>query len=93
MTAPTVVALSRCPRCGTAFLPGTRGRPKVYCGPTCRRDAERYAERLPAWQAELAEAERIAAQWQAIRKPVPVVVRNQIDGLRRLIIHHGPRVA
>ena len=86
-------AVPRCARCGAPFDRNATGRPKIYCGPLCRQDAARYLERLPAWQAELAEAERVAAQWQAIRKPVPVVVRNQIDGLRRLIVHHGPRDA
>ncbi|HEY5436266.1 MAG TPA: hypothetical protein VIK13_13610 [Candidatus Limnocylindrales bacterium] len=85
-------AVPRCIWCGAPFDRKATGRPKLYCGPLCRQDAARYAERLPAWQAELAEAERAAASWRAIRKPVPVVIRNRIDNLERLIVHHGPRV-
>lgn len=86
-------AVPRCVWCGAPFDRKATGRPKIYCGPLCRQDAARYLERLPAWQAELAEAEASAASWRAIRKPVPVYLRNLIAHLHDLIARHGPRVA
>lgn len=45
-----------CPRCGAALPPAApTGRPRVYCGPVCRRDAEYALRRL---QGHLTTAER-----------------------------------
>jgi hypothetical protein len=89
----TLHSILRCARCGAGFERPPTGRSKLYCGPKCRQDAARYLERLPAWQAELAEAEHAAASWRAIRKPVPTATLNVIARLKWLIAHHGPRVA
>jgi len=46
----------KCPRCGAELPePAATGRPRVYCSPLCRRDAEYRLRRV---QGHLARAER-----------------------------------
>jgi len=70
-----------CAWCGAPMTPNTIGHPRRYCSVECRRERGRYVERLPRWQARLAELEASAAQY----KTVPVFIRNEIDWLHAAI--------
>lgn len=76
-----------CAFCGAAFEARTAGRPRVYCGAVCRQAAARYAERLPAWQAELAQLEADAAGY---RGGPPTFIRNRIAELQTVMARYGP---
>lgn len=50
--------LARCARCGASLPPAaTTGRPRVYCGPTCRKAAyeDRRARSPEAFQVRIVE--------------------------------------
>ena len=83
-----VETLTACSWCGEPFRPRTGGRPREYCSVPCRRAMGRYREALPRWRAELAQLNASAA---AYRDVVPTFLRNEIDGLERLIATSGPR--
>jgi hypothetical protein len=74
-----------CAWCGQTFPPNTFGRPRVYCGPQCRRAHGRYIAGLPGWQAELARHETAAASYGRIPRQVPTFLRDEIAVLRDLI--------
>jgi hypothetical protein len=74
-----------CAWCGQTFAPNTLGRPRVYCGPECRRAHGRYGACLPGWQAELAQLESAATSYRRTHTPVPAFLAGEITVLRDLI--------
>ena len=74
-----------CAWCGQTLVPNTFGRPRVYCGPECRRAHGRYTACLPRWKAELVQQETAAASYCRIPRQVPTFLRDEIEMLRDLI--------
>ena len=66
-----------CARCGAELVQPDTGRPRVYCGPLCRRDAEYRLRRV---QSHLARAERALtnARLSVAAGPTYVVKRPDV---------------
>lgn len=77
--------MTDCQWCGGPVTPRDRGRPKAYCSVPCRRAQGRYLEKLPGWQADLAQLEQDAAKYPG---GPPVYVRNLIAAVRAAIASH-----
>ena len=82
MNLTLVPPMHACAWCTRPFTPNALGRPRVYCSLSCRREHGRYADALPRWRRELAEAEASAAGY---RGGPPTFLRNEIASLRALI--------
>lgn len=86
----------KCPRCGAEIAAKGKGRPPVYCGPTCRRDAEYELRRV---QSHLVYAER--ARLREVMETVGNSYRQRYvdawgveitalqERLRALLVHHN----
>jgi hypothetical protein len=75
-SAPTVNQV--CPRCGEPIPPRRtpRGRPALWCSPTCRKAASaerRAAERVDA-PVRIIEVERVRETVRRVEVPVPATV-------------------
>jgi hypothetical protein len=79
-----------CAWCDGPVPPSRGNRPRLYCSPGHRQLRARYLERLPGWQAELAEYEAAAAGWTAGRRAIPTHLRNEIARMHDLIARGRP---
>jgi hypothetical protein len=78
-----------CAWCGAPVPPSRGSTPRLYCSAKHRQLQARYLERLPAWEAQIAEYESSAQTYRRLGRPLPTFLVNALDELRRTVARRG----